>query len=70
MTVDANGPPCLERKLDASGECFRGQRGRLPALDDRLNDFRRQESQADQAAHVAHRESFARSDRSKRSCLV
>jgi len=60
----------MERKLDASGECFRGQSGRLPALHDRLNDIRRQESQADQAAHVTGGESFARSDRSNRSCLA
>ena len=43
----------FEWDLDVPGECFCSKTGRLPALHDGLNDFRRQESQADQATHVA-----------------
>ena len=42
----------FERHLDVPGHCFCGKTGRLPALHNGLNDIRRQESQADQAAYI------------------
>jgi hypothetical protein len=59
----------FERYLGVPGDCFCIKTGRLPALHDGLNDIRRQESQADQATHIAYGEPLARSDLSKRARL-
>ena len=59
----------FERQLDAPGDCFCSKVGRLPTLHNGLHDIRRQESQADQATHIAHGEPLACSDLSKRARL-
>jgi hypothetical protein len=59
----------FERDLDVPGDCFCRETGRLPAPHNGLDDTRRQECQADNATYIAHGESLACSDLSKRSRL-
>jgi hypothetical protein len=58
----------FERQLDVPGECFCRKTDRLPALHDGLNNNRRQ-TQADQAANIAHGEPLTCSDLGQRSRL-